>query len=925
MPRVLLQRDAEMAALDSRLGDVRAGTGRLILVEGPAGIGKSSLIAAAAQAAAATGVRVLRAWGGPLEHDAGWGIARQLFAPLRGGAEWDALAVGAAALARRALDAEGAEPALDGEAMHAAAHGLVWLACGLAERGPALLVVDDVHWADAPSLRWLIQLVRQIADLPLGILCAVRSGEPPAEPVLLADLLAGTPDPPVRPTPLGPSAVEAVVDEQLPGAEPGFAYACHAATAGNPFLLGALLGHLRAERIDPTTEVAARLSSFGPEQVARAIERQLSRLPAGADPLARAFAVLGRGAPLRHAAELAGIDSREAAKLADRLRSAGLLNYRELVHPLVAAALYQGLPASERALWHGRAAAILIRERADPEVIALHLLHSEPTRDGGTVTMLRSAAEGAVRRGAPESAAAFLRRALAEPPPDRADEADIRGRLGLVLAAQVGPDALGLLDSAVEMAADPGQRSRLALAGARALGLAGYFEDALRLSRLGLERPEGADPAVLSRLEAELVGDLWMRAGGVAEAHERVRRARLVRRGEAGKRPPDLPLWRICEAWEGLCDGRPAAEPRELLATNLPPEDNASILGTFAKYSLIVYGDIDLARDRCTALIDLARPRGWRIALAHGSFLRAMAHLQAGRVRDAEADARIAYDFKRANSPVPALLWSIFPLAEALIELDEPAEADAVLATVGDPPEGWIATALLLERRARLRLVQHRPADAHADLTAAGEAWKQLDVGHPGMATWRVDDCRALVALGEARAARLLAEEHLALADRLGLPAPRAAGLRALAGTLGHDEAIPLLREAVALLADTPFRLDHVRSLVDLGATLRRANHRAAAREPLGWALGMAEQGGMRLLARRCREELRSSGARPRSADSLALTPAEHRVAAMAAGGLSNKEIAQQLYVTRRTVETHLTHVFQKLGCDTRAELAGRL
>ena len=102
MPRVLLQRDAEMAALDSQLGDVRAGAGRLILVEGPAGIGKSSLLTAAAQAAAASGVRVLRAWGGPLEHDAGWGIARQLFAPVRGSAEWDGLAVGAAALARRA-------------------------------------------------------------------------------------------------------------------------------------------------------------------------------------------------------------------------------------------------------------------------------------------------------------------------------------------------------------------------------------------------------------------------------------------------------------------------------------------------------------------------------------------------------------------------------------------------------------------------------------------------------------------------------------------------------------------------------------------------------------------------------------------------------------------------------------------------------
>ncbi|MFI5891053.1 ATP-binding protein [Actinoplanes sp. NPDC051513] len=912
MPRVLLQRDAEMAALDSRLGSVRAGTGRLILVEGPAGIGKSSLLAAAAQAAAAAGVRVLRAWGGPLEHDAGWGIARQLFAPLRGSAEWDGLAVGAAALARRALDAEGAEPALDGDAMHAAAHGLVWLACGLAERGPALLVVDDVHWADAPSLRWLLQLVRQIADLRLGILCAVRTGEPPGSPGLLADLLAAAAEPPVRPAPLGPSAVESVIDSRLPDAAPGFAQACHAATAGNPFLLGALIDHLYAERIPPSLETATRLSSFGPEQVDRAIERQLSRLPSGAGTLARAFAVLGRGAPLRHAAELAGLDTAEAARLADRLRSAGLLNYRELTHPLVAAALYQGMPPSERALWHGRAAAILTRERADPEAVALHLLHSEPARDAETVRTLRVAAEGAGRRGAPESAAAFLQRALAEPPPDPADEAEVRCRLGLVLAAQVGPGAVGLLDSAVEMAVDPAQRSRIALSCTRALALAGYFEDAIRVCRRGLDCASSSDPEVLSRLEAELVGLACMRADGVAEAHVRSRHR------------SDLALWRVCGAWEALCDVRPADQVLPLLVTEIPPEDSDSILTTFAKFILMVYGEIDMAHERCTALIDLARPRGWRIALAHGSFLRAMTHLAAGRIRDAEADARLAYDFKRLNSPPDALLWSIFPLAEALTELDELDEASTVLAAAGDLPEGTIMAGLTLERRARLRLAQHRAADAHTDLMAAAETWKRVEVQHPGLAAWRVDDCRALVALGDTQAARSLASEHLALASQLGLPGPRAAGLRALAGTLDHEAAIGPLEEAVALLVDSPFRLEYVRTLVELGATLRRGNHRAAARVPLGRALVLAEGGGMRLLARRCHEELRASGARPRGT-AVSLTSAEHRVATMAARGLSNREIAEQLYVTRRTVETHLTHAFQKLGCDARAQLAAHL
>jgi hypothetical protein len=310
MPGVLLDRDPELAALAARLAAVRAGAGRVIVVQGPAGIGKSRLLAAVAGASETRAFAVLRARAAPLEHDAAWGVARQLFAPLRASERWDELAVGAAALARRALDPDASEPAPAGDAMHAAAHGLTWLASNLAERAPALLVVDDVHWADAPSLRWLAHLALRVDKLALGVLCALRSGEPPGEPGLLSELLAAAAEPPVRPRPLGPAAAEALVRDRLPDASAAFAHACHAATGGNPFLLESLLSHLAAERVAPTDEVAAGLSAFGPEQVARSVERELSRLPDGAAALALAFAVLGRAAPLRHAARLAGVGGR---------------------------------------------------------------------------------------------------------------------------------------------------------------------------------------------------------------------------------------------------------------------------------------------------------------------------------------------------------------------------------------------------------------------------------------------------------------------------------------------------------------------------------------------------------------------------------------------------------------------------------------
>ncbi|GIF48288.1 regulatory LuxR family protein [Asanoa ferruginea] len=917
---MLLQRDAELASLGRQVATVRAGIGRMIIVDGPAGIGKSSLLSATAETAAAAGIRTLRASGSPLEQDAGWGVARQLFATLRA-AEFP---VGAAALARRALDADEAEPVRGGDAMHAALHGLTWLAAGVAERGPTLMVVDDVHWADPPSLRWLAGLGRQLGELPLAILCAVRSGEPPTSVDLLDELLALAPEPPVRPGPLGPAAVGAVVAHRLPHAGATFAPACHAATAGNPFLLGALLNHLIAERVEPTDEFAATLSAFGPEQVARSVGRQLGRLPAGSASLARAFAVLGRGAPLRHARELAGLAPDDALRVADRLRAAGLLDRADdswfLVHPLVAGALYGELGGGSRSLWHARAARLLALERADPEAIALHLLHTEPARDETTVATLRAAASRAGLRGAPQSAAVFLRRALVEPPPDRAVEADLRNELGLALAAHVQPEAPALLAEAVDLAATPEQRARIALSGARALGLSGHFVEAGRLCRSGLDRSDGIAADVRAQLEAELVGNIWLDTSTVDEARGWLRPAPLSTE----------PAWQVVAALAALFDGAPATSTLVLVKPAIHSgrlDEAGSILATVAKFVLIDSGELDDARAYCTALIEAARPRGWLIALAHGSFLRALALTRAGQISDAVADARFAYEFKLVNSPLPALLWSVFTLVEALTQHDELAEADRVLRSVGDPPPGSLATVHLLETRARLRLAQHQPAQAHADLVAAADHWRRFGAVHPGLACWRVDDAEALVALGDRAEARRLAEEHLDLAARVDLPGPRGAGLRALARTSGR-KAVDLLEEAVAVLADSPERLEYARALVDLGAALRRGNHREAAREPLRLALTVADGGGMRLLARRARQELSAAGARPRRAAVTgvdALTSAELRVASLAAEGHSNPEIAQRLFVTRRTVETHLTHVYAKLGVTTRTDLAASL
>jgi tetratricopeptide (TPR) repeat protein len=263
-----------------------------------------------------------------------------------------------------------------------------------------------------------------------------------------------------------------------------------------------------------------------------------------------------------------------------------------------------------------------------------------------------------------------------------------------------------------------------------------------------------------------------------------------------------------------------------------------------ATFVLILGEDLETACAGCTALIDLARPRGWLIALAHGSFLRATALVRAGRIREAEADARLSFEFKlRHSPPAGAALGAVSAhrLAHRARRAGRRRRA-LVAAGIDEPPPGAMTSPLLLQARARLRLAQHRPADALADLVDAAARWDELDVLNPALASWRVDAAEALSALGDRASARRHADEHLALAERLGLPGPLGAGLRALARSAGRDERVALLERAVTLLADSPVQLEHVRALVDLGAALRRANRRADARAPLRRALDLAER-----------------------------------------------------------------------------------
>jgi DNA-binding CsgD family transcriptional regulator len=235
---------------------------------------------------------------------------------------------------------------------------------------------------------------------------------------------------------------------------------------------------------------------------------------------------------------------------------------------------------------------------------------------------------------------------------------------------------------------------------------------------------------------------------------------------------------------------------------------------------------------------------------------------------------------------------------------------------------GWLIAA-----RGRLRLAERRPAAALDDLLAAGDLFARLRISTPGI-PWRSDAALAHLALGAHAEARALAAEEVTLAQAFKGPRTLGVALRAAGLTDGGRRGIELLRQAVRVLEGSGARLEHARAMADLGAALRRAGQRADSREILRPALDLAHRCGAIALTERARTELLAAGGRPRrlvlsGLDSM--TPGERRVAQLAADGLSNREIAQNLFITTRTIEGHLTHVYQKLAITSREQLPAAL
>jgi DNA-binding CsgD family transcriptional regulator len=934
MPREdlpLLERDAELAVIAERLAAAREGAGCLLMVEGPAGIGKTRLVRAACDAARARGMTVLTARAGELERGLPYGVVRGLFEKLvvrAPAAERNALLADAAGLAAPVLGVAVGEGGLIlDSAAFAGLHGLYWLTANLAERAPLLLAVDDAHWADEASLRFLIYLLRRIEALPILLVVAARPAEPGAEQALLEPLRNDPLTRVLHPAPLSEAAGSLLVRAAFsPRADAELCRACREATGGNPLLLRMLSHALRAEGVDPTAPGGGRVAELAPQVVAASVLPRLRRLPAEAEAFASAVAVLGDRVELRHAAALAEIETGPATRAADALTAAGILARGrpiEFVHPTVRRAVYESLPAGQRHRAHRQAAVILEGEGAPADRLAAHLVVAERMGDDWVVEILRAAAREALARGAVDEAVRYLRRALEEPP-QPAVRAEVLFELGTVEARVNIDESCNHLRQAIELAGDVRARAEIALELARVMaGLVRDTRGALAVLDRAVTEVRDTDATLRVRLEAEFVN---VARRYPATREQASRRLRLLCDHAQPSSLAGCVL--LANLAADALESEGAAEEATRLADAALREDHLLVaeeldVALLATSVLMSTDRLDTAWRTWNAAVERARRRGSLTGFAAAATVRACLAYRCGQLMEAEADARLADDVHREYRLDGLRRYSLAFLVGVLVERGE-VQAAADLLEESTAP---VNLSLLLDSRGRLRCAQGRFAEAVEDFLACGKRLTARGTRHPGMVPWQSNAALALQRLDQLLDAQRLVDEELEQARRLGVA--RALGIALRAGGLvrGGPAGLAMLDEAASVLARSSARLEQARALTDLGAALRRANRRTEAREPLRRGLDLAVQCHAAPLADRAGQELVAAGARPRRAISGvdALTPSELRVARMAAEGMGNRAIAQALFVTVKTIEVHLGSAYRKLGVPPRAALAGAL
>ncbi len=910
----------------------------MVVIEGPPGVGKSTLIAHVLAQAEQANMVTLSAAATALDRPVAFGLARQLFGPVLatvGTRRRAALLDGAARPARR-LFARPDAVATGPPGSEGVIEGLYWLtenlSAGVHDGGdgrPLVFAFDDAHWSDEGSLRFLGRLVSHLRSLSALLVVASRPNDPGAAS-LLDDLVAHPLAEVLRPAALSDQGSERLVRVAFPDAEPPFAQACSRASGGNPFFLTALLDDLAGEGVPATAETAAGIDRLVPSAAARSILIRLARLPVPAVALARSLAVLGDRSPLHRVATLADLDRDTSEDAADALAGAHLINAADpltFTHPLIGAAIAADVPSFARGRAHRAAAELLAGSDAPDARVAAHLLACRPQGDPWVVSTLRSAAVTATAAGEHRAASQFLARALQEPPAD-SELAPLRVAAALAAAANAEAGSYEALAGALTLIDEPDRRAEASLALSRLLILRGAFAHAATAAEEGLGQAIADGPTAQALLAALLIAasrDAPRRADALARFEP------LVAAAQAGRLPDD-PILSARLASRMATAGHDPHRVRALATTALrdhplvDPHDHGMAFA-FVAAGIYWIDDYVWCKEVADAALEAARRRGTPVGIMAASHWQAAACRQLGHLDEAVVAAERSLAVAR-NGWAALAGWTATILAVTHVERgDLPAARHALEATDEIDPAS-LDWAFVLGARATLDLAEDDPAGALANSHAAGaHLAAAYRIDNPAVLPWRSLAALAAHRLNRPDEATELALQELRLTRRLNLPRPLGNALRVSGMVACGPEAVPMLEEAVVVLRASQAVVAHAHALVALGASLRRGGQPSAAREPLAQALRLAESCKARPLLDHAEAELHAAGGRRHrsigtATPQAALTPTQHRVAKLAAEGLSNPQIAQRLYVTTKTVEWHLGHIYRQLGITRRDQIA---
>jgi len=913
----------EAAALRSTRGTLSAaadaardGRAGLVLVNGRTGAGKTELLGQTWAELSARPGTVLRALGrGP---KAAHSAVRELFAPLL-----DARAAGVGSLLASSLALVERSERGDSRTCFAALEGLRAATRRILAEGPLTVLLDDAHLADRLTLRWIDFTLRRCAESPLLVVLAYPLSGTGLVRELITPMGREAWCTTIELAPLAAADVAATVESAFgEPADSRFVRTCAELSGGNPGRLRALLDAVRHQGVGPNAAGASWTAAVGPALLAGAELDWVAGQPAGVRRVATGIAVLGDTTP-RSVASLVGLPGDDVTDAVAALRRRGLLPERALrfADGQLRRAVLDRCPAEQLAELRLRAA--LWEQEAGRGREAAALLVELPALDEPWMHLvLRAAAVEALRAERPEEAARLLCRLLQAAP----RQLGIVRELDAVLAAIDPCVALGLTVPAFQ-AAEDALACTLMLERFTALLLAAPRPavpfDAVRgkLDDLNSGRwtPIGA-----AELRLRTVLETALVAGGLsrrATTAEVLRRARCMA-APGGGRAADRTTLAILGV-TAMLDGESAdvaVERAEAAVADLTGVPDGALMaaarvlhhGARPKRALEV---LDAVLHR----VDADR-RPWLRAQALAA--RSALHRDLGNPAlcavDAEAAMRLTGDEPWAEPRIA--------LASALYNQGAFEQAQALLAGIDEPTFGWDLPSLPL-LQARLRIAVGDLEGGLELLFACDRLQTELGIRNPMLAPWWMDGLLLLDRLGRADEARAVVERIRRDTERWGTRESEGLGLAAVAYLEQGPAALTLMTQARRLLARSPMRLLRLGVDFGYGSVLLRQGETAAARAALREVVDLAVGCGCPVLGTVARDLLVAAGGRMTVASRKAelLTPAELRASRLAASGLSNRAIAESLVVTLRTVETHLSGAYRKLGITSRAELDAAL